>query len=199
MREGRRLLIMACLALAACSTQRADRLFVAGDFGAAIEAYESYLEGRTAWGPGDAPVLLRLALAYSKVGTPSRDPERSEHYLRLLVDHFPASPQASEAEWLLAAAAAQRRVGELERELSQRDERLARLNAVLRLLAEAEIRLRSEVADGGEARANLEGRLETLSRRARSLADEVEALENELAALKQIDMESVTPSAQDPP
>ena len=76
---------------------------------------------------------------------------------------------------------------------------MAALNAVLQLLAKAENRLRSEVADEGEARADLEGRLETLSRRARDLADEVAALEAELEALKQIDMESVGPRAESPP
>jgi hypothetical protein len=193
-----RLLALACLA-AACSTQRAERLFLAGDFSAAIDAYEAYLERRAVWTPSDASILLRLALAYSESGSASHDPERSEHYLRLLIDRFPDSPQTSEAQWLLTAASAQRRVGELEHELTLRDERLARLNAVLQLLAEAENRLRSEVADEGEARADLEGRLETLSRRARSLADEVAALEAELDALKQIDMESFAPGEEGPP
>ncbi len=192
------LVAIACLATAGCSAHQADRLFVAGNFSAAIEAYESYLERRAEWTPRDAPILLHLALAYSMSGSQSHDPARSEHYLRLLIDRFPSSASAGEAEWLLAGVAAQQRVGELERELTLRDERLERVNAVLRLLAEAEVRLRSEVEDQGEARADLEGRLETLSRRARSLADEVTELESELDALKQIDMESVTQSA-DPP
>lgn len=199
MKGWRQLVALACLATAGCSAQRAERLFVAGDFDAAIDAYEAYLERRSAWTRGGAPVLLHLALAYSECRAPSYDPERSEHYLHLLIDRYPASPEAAEAQWLLAAAAAGRRVGELERELTLRDERLARLNAVLQLLAEAENRLRSEIVDEGEARADLEGRLETLSRRARRLADEVADLEAELDALKRIDMESVTPTAEGPP
>jgi len=196
------LLAVACLAVAGCAGRRGDRHFAAGDYGAAIDAYESALGRRPATNRRDAAILLRLALAHAALADAEEDrPDlgvgRGDRHLRLLISRFPSSAEASAARRLLAAGEARRRAGRLAAELVVKNERLARLDAVLRLVAEAESRLRLEVENRDEARADLEGRLAALARRARDLAAEVAELESELAALKRIDTAG-DPGPEDP-
>lgn len=191
-------ILFAVLLVAGCAVRRADRLFEAGDYEAAIDAYETLLVRRAELSADDAGTLMNLALAYSASEAPAHDSSRYEHYLRLLVDVFPRTSQAREAELLLAAVEARKRADSLSLELAARDEQLAHLRAVLQSVAQAETRLRDEVESKDEATADLEGRVARLTNRARSLTEEIAALQAELDAIKRIDLESATRTS-DPP
>ncbi len=179
-----------------CAPQQADRRFRAGDYAAAIELYEAYLVRRGELSADDAPRLLRLALAYGDAGSGRHDPSQAAHYLTMLVNLFPGSEQALTARRLLAAAATDAELRRLETELAERDRQLATLEAVLRSVAADGRRLRDEAEGEQEVRADLESRVQTLTREAQRLSDEIAALEGELEALKQIDLEAV---GADPP
>lgn len=196
----RRLGITSLLLLLAlgCAVQRADRLFEAGDYAAAINAYETVLVRRTELSSNDAATLMNLALAYAESDSPTHDSTRSEHYLRLLVDLLPRTPQAHEAGFLLEAIAARQRAESLRQDLARSDEQLVHLRTVLQSVAQAENRLRDEVESKDEAAANLEGRIARLTRSARTLTEEIAALQEELEAIKRIDLESATRTS-DPP
>lgn len=190
--------LLAALMMVGCAVRRADRLFEAGDYTAAIDAYETMLVRRAELSADDAATLMNLALAYAESESPSYDRTRSEHYLRLLVDLFPRTPQAREADLLLEAVATGKQAELLRLELARRDEQLVHLRAVLQSVAQAENRLRDEVETKDEATADLEGRVARLTRRARALNDEIAALQTELDAIKRIDLESATRTS-DPP
>jgi hypothetical protein len=191
-------LLVATLLVAGCAGRRADRLFVAGDYPAAITAYEAMFAGRAARSAGDARRLMNLALAYSDPQSPSYDAMRTAEVLNRLTASFPGSARAREAKFMLVAAAASRRATELEIELARRDEQLARLRAVLDSLAQAEQRLRVEAESKDEAALDLAGRVNALTGKARALTEEIAALKAELDAIKRIDLESATRGA-DPP
>jgi len=192
------LLLVLALVATGCAVQRADRLFQAGDYAGAIDAYETMLVRRAELSTNDAGTLMNLALAYSESDSPSHDPVQSEKYLRILVDLFPRTAQALEAELLLEAIAARQRADKLSLELARRDEQLVHLRAVLQSVAQAETRLRDEVESKDEVAADLEGRVARLTRSARTLTEEIAALQAELEAIKRIDLESATRTA-DPP
>jgi chromosome segregation ATPase len=191
-------LLLTALVLGGCAAQRADRLFAAGDYSAAIASYEALLAQRTELSARDGRRLMNLALAYSDPSSPSHDPARATEALDRLIASFPGSPRARQAELLLESAAARSRVLSLERELARRDEQLARLRAVLESVAQAEQRLRNEVESKDEAALDLAGRVSALTGKARRLTDEIAALQAELDAIKRIDLESATRGA-DPP
>lgn len=191
-------LLGAMLCLTGCATQRADRLFAAGDYAAAIDAYENHLVRQAELSAADAPVLMNLALAHADPDAPTLDPARSQHYLRLLADLFPRTAEGRQAVLLLEAWAARQRAERLEAELARRNEQLASLRAVLTSVAQAETRLRGEVESKDETAADLTSRVERLTRTARSLTEEIAALQAELEAIKRIDLESATRTA-DPP
>lgn len=191
--------LLAVVLAAGCAGRRADLHFTAGDYAAAIDAYEEYLVRRTELSDRDAPRIMHLAMAYAEPDSPRHDPAQAEHYLRLLVDLFPHTAQGREAGLMLKAAEAEEVAADLRRELARRDERLARLDAVLQSVAQAEDRLRSEAETQDEARADLERRVAALTRKARRLTAELAELETELSALKRIDMESVIHGTADPP
>ncbi len=150
-------LVFAVLLMAGCAVRRADRLFEAGDYEGAIEAYETMLVRRAELSADDAATWMNLALAYAGPESPSHDTTRSEHYLRLLVDLFPRTSQAREASLLLEAVAVRRQAESLQLELANRDEQLVHLRAVLQSVAKAEHRLRDEVESKDEAAAETAG------------------------------------------
>ncbi len=193
------LLLLAVVLAAGCAVRRADLLLEAGDYAAAIDAYEETLARRGRLSADDVPMLMHLAVAYTEPDSARYDPARTEHYLRLLLDLFPRTEQAREAKLMLKAVQAERLAVELRRELTRRDEQLTSLNAVLQLVAQAENRLRTEVETKDEAQADLEGRVAVLLRKAQRLTAEITELETELSALKRIDLESVILGSVDPP
>jgi chromosome segregation ATPase len=189
---------LALVLLAGCAAQRADRLFAVGDDAAAIAAYEALLARRAGLTRGDASRLLNLAVAYSRAESPSHDAERAAAVLDRLIVEFPQSVPARQAELMREALAARRQASDLEREVARRDEQLARLRAVLDSVAQAEQRLRSEVESKDEATLDLESKVNALTGKARRLTEEITALQDELEAIKRIDLESATRGA-DPP
>ena len=194
-------LVILIVTASGCAVHRADQLFAAGDYEAAINAYESLLVRRAELSADDAQTLMNLALAYSEPDLPTYDAARSERYLRLLVELFPRTSEGREAGLLLEAVEARLEAERLSAELARRDEQLMHLRAVLESVAIAETRLRDEVESKDEATADLEGRVSTLTRKARTLTEEIAALQAELEAIKRIDLESATRTSEtsDPP
>ncbi len=180
----------------ACVPRHADRLFLAQDYPSAIAAYEAYLVRRGEFSADDAPILLRLALAYDRAEEPQRDLETSRYYLQLLSRQFPDTQEGIAAQMLLDGARARVEASRLAVQIRQRDERLAALQRVLDLVAEEKRELSDEVAGREREQQDLEGRVRELTRQARVLSSEIAELEGELEALKQIDLESV---AGEPP
>lgn len=192
-------LLLAALTLGGCALRRANLIFEEGDCAASINAYEDYLASRGEISAEDAPVLMKLAVTHADPKCHRQSTDRSAHYLRLLVDLFPRTTEASEARLMLTAVAAERTAEHLRHELEIKDAQLTSVNAVLRLIAETERSLRSEVENKDQARADLENRLAALTRQARLLNEQVASLQTELEALKQIDLESVEPEGSNPP
>jgi C4-dicarboxylate-specific signal transduction histidine kinase len=195
----RLVLALTVVVASGCAARHGNLLFEAGDYPAAIDAYEEYLVRREELSAADAPMIMRLAEAYAEPESPRHDPARSEHYLRLLIDLFPRTAPAREARLMVRALETERLVIDLRLDLARRDEQLAQLNAVLQAVAQAENRLRTEVETQDEAQADLEGRVTALTRKARRLTTEIAELETELSALKRIDMESIIHGTLDPP
>lgn len=199
MSQGPAIAVLVLLLAGCVAERRVDVQTRTGGAAVVIDAYEAYFSARHELVADDAGRMLRLAVAYADRGSSRHDPERARYYWRLLVDAFPDTAEARQARLLLDAVEARERVAGLEAELARRDRQLARVNAVLQSVAQAETQLRTEVQSKDEARADLEVRVTALTHQARALSEELADLQGELDALKRIDLEGVAQDAAEPP
>jgi outer membrane protein assembly factor BamD (BamD/ComL family) len=103
--------------------QIAENAFQAGDFAAAVRAYNSFLQLHPSSPSGDR-ALFRLALAQATPGSSAYDPPGSAQALRRLLAGYPQSPLRPQAELLLRL---QEEVSKLRADLGKRDERVKEL------------------------------------------------------------------------
>jgi tetratricopeptide (TPR) repeat protein len=167
----------------ACSSAF-DRSFDAGRYDEAIQhfAADSTLRNE----PG---ALYRAALAYATPDHPAYDPERARELLRDLLDRFPGSGEHRHAVALFSLLETS---GRLERE----GERVqAELQALRQQVATLEQRIAQQEAlhaDVASSNVALRDSLERAQRVLRVREAQMRALQDELRALKRIDLRPVS-------
>ena len=163
-----------------------ERAFESGDYGQAIEAYNTYLRA-TPLGPNADRALFRLALAHAFPESPARDAARATELLEQLIRQYPNSLFRSPAEFFIRQQSElarqqtelsqqQGEVEMLRADLGQREARIQEINQELDRIRQVELQ---------RLRADLTRREE----RIRQLTEELEKLKAELEQLKQIDLQ----------
>lgn len=149
-----------------------EQYFDAGNYGAAAEAYNSYLQTNPL-GPNQDRALFRLALAHAAPESSVHDLSRATELLEQLVVRFPQSPLKPPAEFLLRQQAELAReeaeVARLREDVSRREARIQELSQELEKIKQEDLpKLRTDV---------------------RNREERIRQLTEELQKLKQIDME----------
>lgn len=183
--------------------QQGDAYFEAGDYAKAIEAYETYLSGRSSAKNQDR-ILFQLALAYLMPDGGAYDPGRARERLERLIALFPKSPYRPQAKAMLKL---NREVEKLRSEVAWREDRIRSLERDIEALkSDADQKQRQKEALEGELErhkrasegriASLQSELERLRREVErlrySLGDreaQIKSLRKELDQLKRIDIE----------
>lgn len=109
----------------------AEKLFAAGNYRPAVDAYEAYLQEHPS-GANSEVALLRLATAHALPDSAVRDPNRAAAYLERLITLHPESPWRRHAQ----------HIRRLQTEIEGLQERLRRLGAELDLLKKIDLQRR---------------------------------------------------------
>ena len=128
----------------------AERYFVAGDYGNAAQAYETFLASSRSPTNRDK-ALFRLGLLHAFPESPVRNIPQAINMLQQVVSQFPQSPYRPEAEFLLRLQA---EVDRLSASVGQRDEQV-------KILAEESERLKQA---GSEREERIRGLTQELER-----------------------------------
>lgn len=148
--------------------QTAETSFEAGDYAAALAAYETYLRQNPA-APNRDRALFRIGLGLALASAPLSDLSRSMESLKRLVNDFPLSQYRPQAELIL----------KLEEELSRNQTQISESESQLQGLTGDRERLQKETE---------KLRAEVSQRDAR-----IKQLRNELEQLKKIDFQKKKP------
>ena len=187
-RAGKPWLLAAVLALGGCATSNlgADRLFEAGRF---AEAEEAYLENLANWSADSKRrehCLYRLGLIYALPASSQYDPTRATQYLQELLDLEPQRAYAVQASLVLAL---QVQTNQLREVLAEETARAKSLREELEVLQTEAARVESEAMDQENRGKRLASVIARLRQQIDQLSDELSAREKELERIKQIDLE----------
>lgn len=169
--------LIAAALLAGCGTSQVERRFQVGDFPEVVRLFEADSALFN-----DADALFRAGVAYALPESSVHDAERAARIFDRLLVLDPVHPQRMHVEHMqqfLRATLENRQSGEEAlRELT------ARVDEQRRQLTALEEQLTRERARADAARTSVE----RLDREIRERESRIQALEAELAALKQIDL-----------
>jgi tetratricopeptide (TPR) repeat protein len=164
------------LAVAGCASlgRTGNRAFEAGDYAAAVAAYERALQHDPA-ARADARLLLRLGLAYGLPSSPVHDATKALAVLKDVATRLPETRAGRDAALLVphleqevqlagAVAAAQARLAELEGEVSKAHLQASALDAEVKARDEQVTRLRSSLVEVTSQLKRVRDELEQLKR-----------------------------------
>ncbi len=184
--RGHAAVILSVFFVAGCSSAF-ERSFDAGNYDEVVARFEA---DSTLHGDPDA--VFRAALAYATPDHPSYDPARARDLLGDLLRRFPGSSDHRQAVALFSSLESSERLARdgarIETELHALRGRIAELERRL----SAQEALHAEVANSNVA---LRDSLERTQRLLRVREGQMRALQDELGALKRIDLAPVAPPA----
>jgi predicted RNase H-like nuclease (RuvC/YqgF family) len=168
---------------------RGEQALVAGDYTAAVQAYERYLERNPEAKDRDY-VMFRLAMSLAREGSPAHDPERAMQVLRELAAQYPESPWVIPAQMILEMKS---QLQQQDAEIARTEARIAQLSGELDAANRQEAEWRAQLQQLEQATTEESKQKEAKLKKLRASLDEtmqrIRKLTAELEALKKIDLQ----------
>lgn len=183
------LALVSAAALSGCAASRFDRLFEAGEYDAAVGAFAADSSLRD-----NERALFRAAVAYALPGQPSYNPQQARALLERLLRTFPESAYEEPARALAGSLTDVERlttdVRRVEGELAALGERVVALETHMALEEAARLERMKELVA-------LRDTLQQVQVQLRVREGQLQSLQEELGALKEIDLAPAAPDSSD--